>query len=148
MIKILLMKRFILLTTCFLTIGFLSFGQNKSKPAKARQKPEIEIKQFWFCLLTTGPNTSAGSVSKVILFQKHMDNITRLYKEGLLKVAGPFGDNNHQWRGLFIFDCAIRQKAKDIVQTDAAVAAGLLTAEIMPWYTKPVNSFKPGKPGQ
>ena len=140
------MKHFILLTASFLAIGFLSFGQNKSKPAKATQDGKNNIKQYWFVLLTTGPNTTADSASKAILFQKHMDNITRLYQQGILKAAGPFGENTNQWRGLFVFDCATRQEAEDIVQTDAAIAAGLLTAEITPWYTAPVNSFKQGKP--
>jgi uncharacterized protein YciI len=77
-----------------------------------------------------------------------MANIERLYEQGALKAAGPFGENNNNWRGLFILDCATREEAEAYVQTDAAVAAGLFTVEITPWYTTPVGSFKPGKPAK
>jgi len=75
-----------------------------------------------------------------------MANINRLYYEGILKAAGPFGENNNQWRGLFIFDCATREEAEQITQTDPAVAAGLFEVEITPWFTAPVGSFKKGIP--
>ncbi len=140
------MKRFFLLTTCFLTMGFLSVGQNKSKSVKANEDPAYKIRQYWFVLLTTGPNIITDSATSAQLFEKHMANISRLYKEDVLKVAGPFGENTRQWRGLFVFDYPIKKEAEIIVQSDAAIAAGLLTAEITPWYTAPINSFEPGKP--
>lgn len=125
--------------------GPLLFGQQQ--PAeKAKPNPAEKIKQFWFVLLTTGPNTEADSTSKSILFEKHMSNMERLYNEGVLKAAGPFGKNDKQWRGLFVFDCATREEAEKIVQTDPAIAAGLLAADITPWYTMPTGNFKKGKP--
>lgn len=142
------MKRFFLLTTCFLTIGFLSVGQNKSKSAKANQAADYKIRQYWFVLLTTGPNTTADSATSAQLFEKHRANISRLYKQGVLKVAGPFGENTRHWRGLFVFDCPTKKDAELIVQSDAAIAAGLLAAEITPWYTAPIDSFEPGKPSE
>ena len=141
------MKHFFILLTVFLLTGPLLFSQDKSA-TKAKPALKDQVKQYWFVLIKTGPNTEADSTSKTILFEKHMANITRLYNDGILKAAGPFGKNDNQWRGLFVLDCATREEAEKFVQTDAAVAAGLFTVEITPWYTAPVGSFTKGKPGK
>lgn len=139
------MKNFFILFTSLLLAGTLLSGQEISN---SNNKPKLEdqINQYWFVLIKTGLNKDADSTTKAILFEKHMANINKLYQDGILKAAGPFGENSNQWRGLFIFDCATREDAEKIVQTDPAVAAGLFTVEITPWYTTPVGSFKKGKP--
>ena len=76
----------------------------------------------------------------------HMANINKLYYDGILKVAGPFGKNDFTWRGIFIFDCKTKEEAEKIAQSDPAVAAGLFTVDIAPWYSAPTGSFKHGKP--
>lgn len=55
----------------------------------------------------------------------------KLHKEGILKVAGPFGKNDFTWRGLFILDCASREAEKH-VKTDPSVAAGVFIYDIVP----------------
>ena len=74
-----------------------------------------------------------------------MANINKLYYEGKLKVAGPFGDDGN-WRGVFIFDCATKEEVEKLLNTDPAISSGRLSFEIHPWYTAPMGSFKPGKP--
>ena len=130
-----------------LVIGFLSINNEliaQSDPKSKRLEDQIE--QFWFILLKTGPKQDLDSTTKANLFQGHMANINRLYYDGTLKVAGPFGKNDLTWRGLFIFDCKTREEAEKIVMSDPAVAAGLFTADIVPWYGAPIGSFKHGKP--
>ncbi|MEO5892776.1 MAG: YciI family protein [Ferruginibacter sp.] len=139
-----MMKHLLILVFSLLLTTTFSFGQ--SKPGATKEKMKNQVKQYWFVLIKTGPNTDADSTSKAILFEKHMANITKLYNDGILKAAGPFGTNDNQWRGLFVFDCETREEAESYVQTDPAVAAGLFTVEITPWYTAPVGSFKTGKP--
>jgi uncharacterized protein len=74
-----------------------------------------------------------------------MANIRKLYAEGKLKVAGPFGDDGN-WRGIFIFDCETKEEVENLLKTDPAIAAGRLAYELHPWYTSPIGSFTPGKP--
>jgi len=74
-----------------------------------------------------------------------MANINRLYYEGKLKVAGPFGDNGN-WSGIFIFDCASKAEVEDLLKTDPAIISGRLAYDVRPWYTAPTGSFVPGKP--
>lgn len=142
------MKKWYFLSVLFLLIGQATFSQIRlsKKNKQQQQQAQPNVRQYWFVLLTTGPNQEADSATKAGLFNGHMANIGKLYQKGILKVAGPFGDNNNNWRGIFIFDCASLAEAEGIVKTDPAIAAGLLKAEITPWYTTPVDSFKPGPP--
>lgn len=135
------MKRFLILIACLLVIQFSSFAQNQSKDAK----PEEQIRKYWFVMLLKGSNRTQDSATAVKLQEGHMANITRLYNEGKIKVAGPFGDNGN-WRGIFIFDCETKEEVEQLLNTDPAIAAGRLAYELHPWYTAPIGSFVPGKP--
>ncbi|MBK7884501.1 MAG: hypothetical protein IPJ81_12485 [Chitinophagaceae bacterium] len=130
----------VLLFVSLIFINITLFAQNK------KQKPEDQIEQYWFVMLKTGPEQYFDSTQKAKLFAGHMDNINKLYYDGILKVAGPFGKNSFDWRGIFILDCKTQEEAERLVQGDPAVEAGLLTADIAPWFSAPIGSFKHGKP--
>lgn len=112
------------------------------------KKSEPNIKQFWLVILKTGPKDKiiTDSVQRSKIFSGHFSNMERLYNEGILKVAGPFGKNDFTWRGLFILDCKTKEEAETFVQTDPTVAAGVFIVDIVPWYSEPKGSFVPGKP--
>jgi len=74
-----------------------SFAQDNKK------KPQEQIRQYWFVMLLQGNNRSQDSATAAKTQEGHMANINKLYSEGKLKVAGPFGDDDN-WRGIFIFD--------------------------------------------
>ena len=121
----------------------VAWGQaQQTKPSK----PEDQIEQFWFVLIKTGPKNDFDSITRKNLFAGHMANISKLYYDGILKVAGPFGKNDMTWRGIFIFDCKTKEEAEKLVATDPAVAAGLFAVDIVPWYGAPIGSFVHGKP--
>jgi uncharacterized protein YciI len=110
-------------------------------------KPAAEqIRQYWLVVLTKGANRSQDSTVAAAIQKAHLDNINRLYNEGKIKVAGPFGKNEKGWQGIFIFDCATREEVETLLQSDKAVSSGRLQFEILPWYTAPIGSFVPGKP--
>jgi uncharacterized protein YciI len=131
---------FILLLAFFLQPVY---AQNKQK---AGDDPAGRIEQFWLVVLKTGKKDVADSAERAKLFEGHMNNIVKLYNEGVLKVAGPFGKNDFKWRGLFIFDCKTKEEVEKLVATDPAVAAGIFDVDIVPWYAEPIGSFKHGKP--
>lgn len=138
------MKRFIIWTSCFLAIGFSSVGQNNLKSTNDKIASETKVKQFWFVLLTKGNNRTQDSVTAAKIQQGHMANITRLYNEGKIKVAGPYGDDGN-WRGIFVFDAATKEEVETLLTTDPAISSGRLSYEIHPWWTSPVGSFKWGR---
>jgi|ERR1051326_2104698 uncharacterized protein YciI len=132
------MKRiFQLLISCTLFSTLIYSQQDR--------KPENQIRQYWFVMLTAGNNRSQDSLTAAKIQEGHMANINRLYKEGKLKLAGPFGDEG-KWIGIFIFDCPTKEEVEKLVKTDPAIEAGRLNYEIHPWWTAAVGSFVPGKP--
>lgn len=110
-----------------------------------KEKQEGQIRQYWFVMLIKGPNRTQDSVTASQIQQGHMANMNRLYYDGKLKVAGPFGDNGN-WQGIFIFDCASKEEVEELLKTDPAIKSGRLDYEIHPWWTAPTGNFKPGKP--
>ena len=131
-------KIFQLLISCILFSALVYSQQGK--------KSETQIRQYWFVMLTAGNNRSQDSLAAAKIQEGHMANITRLYNEGKLKVAGPFGDEG-KWIGIFIFDCSTKEEVEKLVNTDPAIKAGRLNYEIHPWWTAAIGSFVPGKPG-
>lgn len=144
------MRYTIVLFLALLSVNYSVNAQNQSKPANVNRPPEEQIRQFWFVMLTRGNIRTQDSATAVALQEGHMANIRRLYAEGKLKVAGPFGDDGN-WRGIFIFDqsapgCTTKEEMEQQLKTDPAIAAGRLSYEIHPWYTASMGSFVPGKP--
>lgn len=125
---------------CVLTFPYIHAQDTKKK--------EPNIKQYWLVVLKTGPKDKVitDSAERSNIFKGHFANMERLYYDGVLKAAGPFGKNELTWRGLFILDCATKEEAETHVKTDPSVAAGVFIYDIVPWYSEPTGSFVPGKP--
>lgn len=139
------MKRLILIAFSFL-VAFGNVVAQDSKEKDKEKKPAFKIDQYWFVMIKTGPRTDFDSTARAGLFKGHMENMGRLHKEGILKVAGPFGKNDFTWRGIFILDCKTKEEAEKFVATDPAVSAGLFAVDIVPWYTEASGNFIHGKP--
>lgn len=119
----------------------------KGSMAQGNKNTAEQIKQYWFVLLIKGPNRNQDSATAAKIQAGHLANITRLYEEGKIKVAGPFGDDG-AWRGIFIFDCETKDEVEKLLHTDPAINAGRLVYEIHPWWTAATGSFKPGIPSK
>lgn len=134
------MRRILLLLSSVLLTAQFTEAQKKT--------PDPKINQFWMVVLKTGPKDKVitDSAERSKIFAGHFANMERLYYDGVLKAAGPFGTNEFTWRGLFILDCATKEEAEAHLKTDPSVAAGVFMYDIAPWYSEPTGSFKPGKP--
>lgn len=104
------------------------------KLAKSLKADDYGMKQYVFCLLKTGSNTSASKEESQKLFEGHMANINRLAQEGKLVLAGPFMKNERSYSGIYIFNASSIEEAKEFVATDPAVQSKLLEAELTLWY--------------
>ena len=130
------MKKIIIALT--LLGSMYSFTQNNPNYDEALAKkvgaPDNGMKTYVFCLLTTGTNTTATPDEKKKLFEGHMANINKLASEGKLVMAGPFMKNEKNYRGIFIFNCSTIEEAEKLVNSDPAVQANLLKADLTVWY--------------
>ncbi len=100
------------------------------------QKKEVkdgEMKKYFLVLLKRGPNRSQDSASAAALQKAHLDNITRLYNEGKMDIAGPMGHDG-DIRGIFIFNCETYEEVYAHCSTDPMIKAGRLVMEIYPWW--------------
>ena len=103
--------------------------------AKKLGADERGMKNYVLCILKTGPKDAeiTGDARKEV-FAGHFANIGRLADEGKLAVAGPFGKNDKNFRGLYIFNVATIEEAEKLVQLDPAVKAGVFVYDLTPWY--------------
>ena len=134
-------------TICAILWSLATFAQATDKTGirhpKTFKMDSVTLKQYYFVMLTRGKERDKITDTAIInkLQAGHMDNIGRLYKEGKIIVAGPFGDDTN-WRGIFIFDCDTQEEVERLLATDPMIKAGRLDYEIHPWWTGMNSVFK------
>ena len=103
--------------------------------AKKLGADERGMHMYVLCILKTGPRDAEiqGEARKEI-FAGHFANITALANEGKLAVAGPFGENDKSFRGLYIFNVPTIAEAEALVVRDPAVKAGVFVPDLTLWY--------------
>jgi uncharacterized protein YciI len=92
------------------------------------------MKMYVFVILKTGENKTQEKSFIDSCFAGHMANMERLSKANQLIVAGPFGKNEADFRGLFILNVKTIKEASLLLETDPAINSKLLLAELYPWY--------------
>ncbi|AWA30147.1 hypothetical protein HYN48_08670 [Flavobacterium magnum] len=129
-------KLILLLVTCTALQAFCQ----ESKPvydealAKKLNADSHGMRKYVFCLLRTGSNTSASQQEMTALFEGHMANINKMAADGKLSVAGPFGKNDRNYRGIYIFNVDSIEEAKALTENDPAIKANVLEAEFTLFY--------------
>ena len=103
--------------------------------AKRVGADDYGMKSYIFVILKSGTNKSTDKKFINESFRGHLENINSLVEEGKLIVAGPFGENDADFRGLFILqDIATISEAELLLQSDPAIKANLLSMELYTWY--------------
>ncbi|MBL0182689.1 MAG: hypothetical protein IPP96_10485 [Chitinophagaceae bacterium] len=92
------------------------------------------MKKYMFVILKTGKKTVEDKKLRDSLFKGHMDNIGRLVREGKLIVAGPIGENEMNYRGIFIFNVATREELDKLLKTDPTIQNGIFDVDVFNWY--------------
>ena len=126
---------FLALVSCNAFFAQETSSAYDEKLAKSLNADEYGMKQYVFCILKTGNNTTATKEERTKLFEGHMANINRLAQDGKLIVAGPFMKNDKNYLGVFIFNVCTIEEAQALVLTDPAVKANIFEADLTLWYS-------------
>lgn len=95
---------------------------------------EYGMHRYVLAFLKAGPNRDQNAEEAERLQRAHLDNINRLADAGKLVVAGPFLDDG-DLRGIYVFNVATVEEARELTATDPAIQAGRLVMELHPWYS-------------
>lgn len=132
-------KPYLLLITVLLSLAGRSFAQTQNPKydkamADSLGADDYGMKMYVLVILKTGSAKIEDKKITDSLFAGHLQNIKRLASEGKLVVAGPMQKNKKSYRGIFILNVRTTEEAKVLLQTDPAVKAQLLDAELYGWY--------------
>ena len=105
---------------------------------------ENGMRSYVLVILRTGPTRVPDGDARKAMFAGHFANMERLSKAGKLVLAGPFGDKDGDWRGLFVFAVADIEEAKALVATDPVIIQGEMVAEYHNWYGSAATVLLPG----
>lgn len=111
-----------------------SQAEYDSALAKTYGADDYGMKMYTLVILKTGPVTLNDKAKTDSLFIGHLNNIGRLADEGKLIVAGPLKKNDKAYRGIFILNVKTTEEANALLETDPAIKAKLLEAELYGWY--------------
>lgn len=85
-------------------------------------------------ILKTGYKKTTNKQFVDSYYTGHQANIGRLAEAKQLIVPGLFGKNNDDFRGLFILNVTSIVEANKVLETDPAIKANLLIADVYTWY--------------
>jgi len=95
--------------------------------------PPTKVVTYYFSFLKHGPKWTPERTPETEKLQAaHMANINAMAKTGKLVIAGPF-ENGGDYSGVYVFKVGSIDEAKALADTDPAVKAGRLVAEVHPW---------------
>jgi uncharacterized protein YciI len=137
-------KSFLLLIAAVYAIGVAMSSDAQTAAASPTYDVELAkklgadergMKMYVLCILKTGPkDAEIKGKERDDIFAGHFANIGNLAEQGKLAIAGPFGNNDKNYRGLYIFNVPTIEEAEKLVVLDPAVKAGVFVPELTLWY--------------
>jgi uncharacterized protein YciI len=106
--------------------------------AQKKEEPKSRMIQFHLALLRKGPKWDATKEEeRASILQQHIASVVSLLDSGKAAITGPMADDT-DLAGIFILRAPSATQAKNWVDNDPAVKAGLFTAEMHPWWSEDI----------
>lgn len=121
---------------CCLSLQFAKSQTNQydSALAKKLNADDYGMKSYVLVLLKKGQVEITDKKMRDSIFRGHMANIMRLATENKLVLAGPTGENDKNYEGIFVYNTSDTTEARQWLNTDPAIQSKDLDAEIYAWY--------------
>jgi len=104
----------------------------------SQQEPQHKLVEFHMALLKHGPKwTAADNPETTRLHEEHVKYVMSLIDSGKAVIAGPFTQGG-DIAGVFVFRAKSAAEAKEWVDADPTVAAGIYVAEMHPWWSEDI----------
>ncbi len=129
----------LLLTALILSASIIATAQEKAPDydsvlAGKLGADALGMKNYVLVILKTGPAKIEDKELRDSLFAGHFTTMDMLAEEGKLVAAGPFDNNDNQYRGLFLYDVRTIGEAEELVKNDPTVTSGIFVTEMYLWY--------------
>ncbi len=99
---------------------------------------EHKLVQFQMAIMKKGPKwETTKAEDRNAILQQHLANVISLLHSGKAVIAGPFDDDGDP-AGIFIMRAASAAEAASWIDADPSVKAGLLVAEMHPWFSEDI----------
>lgn len=128
------MRKLISILVIILPLSSIIAQSFNEKLADSLGADEYGMKYYTFAILKTGKNNSIDPEISRHYFEKHIENIQTMAADGRLVVAGPFGNNDRNYRGLFIFNTQYPDTLMKWLENDPMITNDVLSIELTPWY--------------
>ncbi len=109
--------------------------------AASPQPPEATLKArqtLFLVVYRAGPAWVPGKAVREQAPKGHGPYLMRLYREGKLRLAGPFDDNSG---GAVLLDVPDLATARAIIEADPAVVQRIFSYTVQPWALVPWESY-------
>ncbi|MCI0442180.1 YciI family protein [bacterium] len=118
---------------------FIFFCGLTSGIAEEQQSPQLVT--YYLGLLYKGPVRTQSADESAKVQSAHLQHLESLYKQGVLLIAGPMGDDG-DLRGIVVLKVKSLEEAQALVNNDPAVKAGRLRVELHPWMSESLDVLR------
>jgi len=126
----LMRKPLLLFVTCLLATSLIVSQQ--------KEAPKSKMVEFQMALLRKGPKWDATKEQeRNLILRQHFANVMSMLDSGKAVIAGPMADET-DLAGIFILRASSATEAKNWIDNDPSVKAGLFSAEIHPWWSEDI----------
>ena len=97
----------------------------------------MELERFSFVLLRRGPRANELSEDELDRLQAaHLAHLDAMSEQGVMAVAGPFGEQpDETWRGFCLYTVEL-DEARRLAESDPSVQAGRMAVQVFNWWTR------------